>query len=223
MEEKLVTHCQTHSVLTTILWGILPCWPLQLRTCSCERLSGPLRVVADRWSVWDTVTDRSHSIFQSPSNPWVRSQVSCDCKFFSLPKPTSPKNLFLTPPPLFSLSRREVWAPCRDWVHPKRRRARVWQWHRGRRGSKDFPKAKNHPNPAPRPATLHVQLSSPLRLADMSPLYHAFFSRLFVGEKKMPLNHWVFGCLRFLPCNQASQTKGLGKVICFLIISCHQV
>lgn len=120
----------------------------------------------------------------APSCPWVRSQVSWDCNFlFSLPKANRTKEP-VSHPPLFSLFRREVWAPCRDGVHPKRRRARVWQWHRGRRGSKDLPKAKNHPDPASRPATLRVQLSAPLRLRDTSSLYHAFFSPSFVEEKK---------------------------------------
>lgn len=98
MEEKLITHGQTHPVLATILWEILPFWRLHLRTCGCERLSGLFSVVVDRWSVWDTVTDRSHSIFQClqltlgkiPGFLTLNSSSHCL-------KQTSPKNLFLTP------------------------------------------------------------------------------------------------------------------------------
>lgn len=124
------------------------------------------------------------------------------------------------PPPflplLFLLFRREVWTPCRDWVHPKCRRACVWQWHRGGGGSKDVPKAKNHPNPASWLAALRVQLSSLLSLNDnIRLLFIMLFPLYCLSEKKkkkeLPLNPWVFGCLRFLPCNQASRTKGLGK------------
>ena len=149
-------------------------------------------------------------------HPCIRSQASwdpgkCSCHFLSRP---CSRISFEIPPsfslPFFLLFRREVWAPCRDWVHPKCRRARVRQWHRGRRGPKDFPKAKNHPNSASWPATLRVQLSCLLLLYNSRLLFIMLFPPV-VCQKKLPLNSWVFGCLRFLPCYQASRTKGLGK------------
>lgn len=67
--------------------------------------------------------------------------------------------------------------------------------------------------PARRPPCPTELTTSPPRKYP-STLYHAFFfsSLLFVcRKKKLPLNPWVFGCLKFLRCNQASRTKGLGK------------
>lgn len=66
--------------------------------------------------------------------------------------------------------------------------------------------------PARRPPC-PTELTAPPRREYPSPLYHAFSPPVVClsKKKKLPLNPWVFGCLRFLPCNQASRTKGLGK------------
>lgn len=97
-------------------------------------------------------------------------------------------------------TRREIWAPCRNWVYPKCRRARVRQRHRRRRGSKDFPKAKNHPDPASWSAALRVQLSSPLHLNDniclLFIMLFFFPSVVCLSKKKIiafqSLGVWLF-------------------------------
>lgn len=60
-----------------------------------------------------------------------------------------------------------------------------------------------------------TELAAPPPREYVSPLDHAFsLTPCCLSKKKkrkLPLNPWVFGCLRFFPCNQASRTKGLGK------------
>lgn len=88
------------------------------------------------------------------------------------------------------------------------RRKRIQRHPRSQKSSRPDVPARRPPCP--------TELTTPPPRKYLSTLYHAsffFFSLLFVCQKKkeLPLNPWVFGCLKFLRCNQASRTKGLGK------------